>query len=113
MKFPMIHANERGEVHFDVYDIPDREFALGPPPNPLGQMSDCGAVSNMCLISFPARTVAPAHSAPQSYIVIVLSSEGEVVTSDGEARRFFPRDILFCADLTGEGHKTRAIADLT
>jgi hypothetical protein len=113
MKFPTINTDEKGETHFGVCDIPDCELALGPPPNPSGQMSDCGAVTNMCVISFPAGTVAPAHNAPQSYIVIVLSGEGEVVTSDGEARRFYPGDILFCDDLTGEGHVTRAIADLT
>jgi hypothetical protein len=28
MKFPMIHADERGETHFGVQDIRDRELAL-------------------------------------------------------------------------------------
>ena len=69
MKFPMIHADERGETHFGVQDIPDRELAVGPPPNPTGQMSDFGAVTTMCVISFPAGTEAPAHNAPQPYIV--------------------------------------------
>jgi len=76
MKFPMIHADERGETHFGVQDIPDREFAVGPPPNPMGQMSDLGAVITMYVISFSAGTEAPAHNAPQPYIVIVLSCEG-------------------------------------
>jgi quercetin dioxygenase-like cupin family protein len=112
MKFPMIHADERGETHFGVHDIPHREVAMGPPPNPTGQMSDFGAVTTMCAISFPAGTDVPAHNAPQPYIAIVLSGEGEVVTSDGEARRLHPGEVLFCNDLTGKGHVTRAITDL-
>ena len=112
MKFPMIHADERGETHFGVQDIPDRELAVGPPPNPTGQMSDFGAVATMCAISFPAGTEAPAHNAPQPYVCIILSGEGEVVTSDGEARRFHPGEVLFCNDLTGRGHVTRAFTDL-
>jgi quercetin dioxygenase-like cupin family protein len=112
MKFPMIHADERGETHFGVHDIPHREVAMGPPPNPMGQMSDFGAVTSMCAISFPAGTDVPAHTAPQPYIAIVLSGEGEVVTSDGEARRLHPGEVLFCNDLTGKGHVTRAITDL-
>ena len=112
MKFPMIRADERGETHFDIKDIQDRELAVGPPPNPTGQMSDVGAVTTMCVISFPAGTEAPAHNAPQPYVVIVLSGEGEVVTSDGEARRFHPGEVLFCNDLTGKGHVTRAITDV-
>jgi hypothetical protein len=57
MKFPMIRADERGETHFGVQDIPERELAVGPPPNPAGQMSDFGAVTTMCALSFPAPTI--------------------------------------------------------
>jgi len=113
MKFSMIHADEQGATHFSVHDIPERELAMGPPPNPTGQMSDLGAVETMSVIRFPAGTEAPAHNAPQPYIVIVLTGEGEVVTSDGEARRFLAGELLFCNDLTGKGHVTRAITDLT
>ena len=66
----------------------------------------------MSVISFPAGTEAPAHNAPQPYVVIVLSGEGEVVTSDGEARRFRAGELLLCNDLTGNGHVTRAITEL-
>jgi len=112
MKFPMIHADQHGETHFRVEDVLERELAVGPPPNPAGQMSDLGAVTTMCVIAFPAGTEAPAHNAPQPYVCIILSGEGEVVTSDGEARRFHPGELLFCNDLTGKGHVTRAITDL-
>ena len=112
MKFPIINADERGGTHFGVQNLPVRELAVGPPPNPLGQMSDLGAVTTMSVISFPAGTEAPAHNAPQPYVCIILSGEGEVVTSDGEARRFHPGEVLFCNDLTGKGHVTRAITDL-
>jgi Sulfatase len=60
----------------------------------------------------PTRSV-PAHNAPQPYICIVLSGELEVAASDGEARRFKPGAMLFCNDLTGKGHVTRAITDST
>ena len=112
MQFPLIQADEQGETRFGVQDLPDCEMAMGPPPNPAGQMSDLGAVTTMCIISFPAGTEAPAHKAPQPYVVIVLSGEGEVVTSDGESRRFHPGEVLLCNDLTGKGHVTRAITDL-
>ena len=64
MRFPMIHADERGETHLGVQEFQDRELAMGPPPNPAGQMSDFGVVTTMCVISFPAGTEAPAHNAP-------------------------------------------------
>jgi quercetin dioxygenase-like cupin family protein len=112
MKFPVILMDEQGETHFGAQDIPERELAVGPPPNPMGQMSDFGAVTTMSVIAFPAGTEAPAHNAPQPYVCIILSGEGELVTSDGERRRFRAGDLLFCNDLTGKGHVTRAITDL-
>jgi quercetin dioxygenase-like cupin family protein len=113
MNFPMIHADERGETHFGVQELPERELAVGPPPNPAGRMSHLGRVTTLSVIAFPAGIEAPAHSAPQPYVCIVLSGEAEVATSDGEARRFHAGDVLFCNDLTGKGHVTRALTDLT
>ncbi|MEZ6141767.1 MAG: hypothetical protein R3B84_14445 [Zavarzinella sp.] len=113
MKFPTIQTNEQGETCFALQDLPEKELAVGPPPNPMGRMSDLGSVTTMSVIQFGAGTEAPAHNAPQPYVVIVLSGEGEVVTSDGEARRFHAGELLFCNDLTGKGHVTRAITDLT
>jgi len=113
MKFPSIHTDERGETHFGVEDVPERELAVGPPPNPTGQMSDFGRVTTMCIVAFSAGTEAPAHNAPQPYVCMIVSGECEVVTSDGEARRFHPGEVLFCDDLTGKGHVTRAVTDLT
>jgi hypothetical protein len=64
MKFPMIYADEQGETHFGVQDLPDREVPFGPPPNPTGQMTDFGAVATMFVFSVPAGTDVPTHNAP-------------------------------------------------
>ena len=113
MKFTMIYTDPQGETHFGPRDVPDREAPFGPPPNPTGQIADFGAVTSMFVFSIPAGTSAPAHNAPQPYICISMSGELEVVTSDGEARRFGPGDVLFCDDLSGKGHVTRAITNAT
>ncbi|AMV32442.1 hypothetical protein VN12_09980 [Pirellula sp. SH-Sr6A] len=113
MKFNAIHVDTHGETHFGDEEFHERELAMGPPPNPVGRLSDFGAVTSMSVISFPAGTEAPAHNAPQPYICIILSGVGEVATSDGHSRRFQAGELLFCNDLTGKGHVTRAITDLT
>lgn len=112
MKFPMIHTDKLGETHFGVQDVPETETAFGPPPNPVGRMSDFGAASKMFVFSVPAGTDVPSHTAPHPYVSIVLSGTAEIVVSDGEARRFNPGDLLFCNDLTGKGHSTRAITEV-
>jgi quercetin dioxygenase-like cupin family protein len=112
MKFPQIFTDASGETHFGVYETPDLDLALGPPPNPKGKMSDFGPVSSLRIFSFPAGTDAPAHPAPQPYVAIVLGGEGEIITSDGASQKFHAGDVLLCSDLTGKGHTTRALTDL-
>ena len=63
MKFPMIHADEQGETHFGVREILDREVPFGPPPNPIGRMTDFGAVTTMFVFSVPA---GDRRAGPQS-----------------------------------------------
>jgi len=112
MKLPMIQADERGETSFGEREITDLEVPFGPPPNPTGRRTDFGAVESMFAFSVPAGTEVPAHNAPQPYICIILSGDGEVVTSDGDTLRLGLGDVLFCDDLTGKGHVTRAITDV-
>lgn len=112
MKVPQIYADEQGESHFGVYETPDRDLAMGPPPNPVGKLSDFGAVSTMSIFFAPAGTEAPPHNAPQPYIAVVLSGDGEIQTSDGESRSFQSGAVIVCNDLIGKGHITRAVTDL-
>lgn len=49
---------------------------------------------------------------PTPYVCIILSGQGEVVTSDGEARRFCPGHVPFCDDLTRAGHATRTVTNM-
>lgn len=111
MEVARIQADRAGETSFGVKGIPDQEAVFGPPPNPTGLKSEFGAVQDMFAFSVPAGTQVPAHNAPQPYISIVLSGEAEISTSDGAKRVFGPGEVLFCDDLTGKGHVTRAITD--
>jgi quercetin dioxygenase-like cupin family protein len=113
MKFPRIYADEQGETHISVRDLPEHEAPFGPPPNPMGRMTDREAVSSLVTFSVPAGTSVPAHNAPQPYICIVLSGEGEVTASDGSTVRLGPGGLIYCDDVSGKGHVTRSITDLS
>ncbi len=112
IRFPRMHADEQGVTHIGVREVPTRDAALGPPPNPVGRMTDAIKVSSLVTFSAPAGTSAAWHTAPQPYVCIVLSGEGEVVASDGTTLRLHPGDVIFFDDVTGTGHITRAITDL-
>jgi quercetin dioxygenase-like cupin family protein len=87
IKFPRIYKNKQGETQIGIHDFPQHEASLGPPPNPVGQMTERDAVSSFVTFSAPAGTEVLAHNAPQSYICIVLSGEGEVEANDGTTVR--------------------------
>ena len=112
MKFPRIYTDEQGETHIGVRDVPAHEARVGPPPNPVGRMTEAEAVSSFVAFSAPAGTEVPSHNAPQPYICIVLSGEGEVVTSDGTTLRLRAGDLIYCDDVSGKGHVTRSISDV-
>jgi quercetin dioxygenase-like cupin family protein len=111
MNVPRIYADEQGETHIEMRDMPEHESAVGPPPNPVGHMTDIEAVSTFFMFSGPAGIEVPAHNAPQPYICIVLSGEGEVVASDGATVRLHAGGVLYCDDVSGKGHITRALTD--
>ncbi len=113
MKFPRIYADEQGETHIGDLDVAEHEARVGPPPNPVGQMTEAEAVSTLAIFSAPAGTEVPPHNAPQPYIVIVLAGEGEVETSDGTTVRLGPGGLIYCDDVSGKGHVTRSITDLS
>lgn len=112
MKFPRIYADDKGESHIGAIDVPEHEAPVGPPPNPVGQMTRTEAVSTFAVFSAPAGTEVPAHNAPQPYICIVLAGEGEVQTSDGTRLRLRTGELLYCDDLSGKGHVTRSLTDI-
>ena len=112
MKITRVYADELGETHLGVLEVPRHDAPLGPPPNPVGRMTERIPVSSLVTFSAPAGTEVPSHNAPQPYICIVLSGEGEVVTSDGTTLRLGPGELIYCDDVSGKGHVTRSISDV-
>jgi len=112
MKIPRIYTDEQGETHVGIRDLPEHEARVGPPPNPMGRMTEIEAVTSFVMFSAPAGTEVPSHNAPQPYICIVLSGEGEVTASDGKTVRLGPGGLIYCDDVSGKGHLTRSITDL-
>ncbi|MCU0299529.1 MAG: cupin domain-containing protein [Candidatus Nanopelagicales bacterium] len=75
-------------------------------------MSETEAVSTFAVFAAPAGTEVPLHNAPQPYICIVLSGEGEVETSDGTTLRLGLGELIHCDDTSGKGHATRSVTDV-
>lgn len=49
------------------------------------------------------------HNAPQRQYIIMLDGAVDVEIGDGTVRRFSTGDILLVEDVTGRGHKSKAV----
>ena len=60
-------------------------------------------------VELPAGMDQDWHNAPARQLVVVLSGEVEVETSDGATRRWRAGECFVPADVSGRGHRTRSI----
>jgi hypothetical protein len=104
MKVLRIYTGPDGESHFE-----DVEIAL----------LDRGAIGR---VSAPVRATGLVfretsgdydldfHNAPRRQYVINLDAAVELTTGDGTRRILAPGDILLAEDVTGRGHRSRAVS---
>jgi redox-sensitive bicupin YhaK (pirin superfamily) len=94
-----IFAGSDGESHIE-------ELKLADHPE-LGAMTN---VSEVKIQEFEGTRDMPLHPLPERRLIIHLSGEVEITTSDGAKQIFRAGDIRLMDDVTGKGH---AHVDLT
>lgn len=103
MKFIKLFTGADNKSHFEEIDAGVETV------QPLGNYSKKFPVSRMMFREFEQGSSFDWHTAPQPQYILYLEGEVEVETSSGEKRTFKPGDVLFAADVTGEGHITRTL----
>jgi quercetin dioxygenase-like cupin family protein len=109
MKITRFHATDNGESRFQELEVPINQ----PRPDNFGHtlmQSNAWPSPNIRFVELPAGLDQSWHHAPASQIVVVLSGEVEVGTSDGEKRRCTAGHAFIADDLTGKGHLTRVVS---
>ncbi|MCA8973261.1 MAG: hypothetical protein KDC98_01000 [Planctomycetes bacterium] len=61
------------------------------------------------VVELPAGLDQDWHGAPDRQLVVVLSGRLEVEVGDGSRRQWGPGEAFLADDLTGQGHRTRAL----
>jgi len=108
MKVTRFYTTADGGSRFEEIEIPINQ----PRPDAFGHtLNQSNAWSSPAIrfVELPAGLDPPWHHAPASQIVIVLSGEVEVGTSDGEKLRAAAGQAFVADDLTGKGHVTKVI----
>jgi len=94
-----IFAGSDGESHIEELELADHPE--------LGAMTN---VSEVKVQEFEGTRDMPLHPLPERRLIIHLSGEVEITTSDGAKQIFRAGDIRLMDDVTGKGH---AHVDLT
>jgi hypothetical protein len=112
LKYVRIFADDRGESHFDVHNVPVTMKEFAPPAAPLA-VSAPEAASSFVLIQLPVAWGGDEpHPSPSRQMVYCLSGSFKITVSDGEARSFQAGDGLLLADTNGKGHVTEVTSSI-
>jgi len=108
MKITRFYATENSESRFVEIDIPIEHGQRDADGNTL-HFSNSYPSPNVRFAELPDGMVQSWHHAPARQIVVVLSGELEVGTTDGQTRRWHAGEAFLADDLTGKGHTTKTI----
>lgn len=103
MNITRIYTGRDNESHFEDIEIPLESS---------GEIGELSEKVNATGIIF--RRTGPDydydwHNAPQRQYIIMLDGEVDVEIGDGTVRRFSTGDILLVEDVTGRGHRSKAV----
>jgi uncharacterized cupin superfamily protein len=103
MYYTRIYSDKNGESHFEVVEIPLKDFG------DVGFLSEGQKVKNLQFRENSGDYYWDFHNPASRQFIILLDGEIEITTSLGEVRRFTAGDILLVEDTDGRGHRTENI----
>lgn len=110
MKYSNLYADADGISHFTDVDVRFHPVEFAPPAPPV-HISDFVGTRQYAFFNAPVGWYGDWHPAPARQIFFFLEGELEVMSGDGEKRRFVPGSILCVENTFGQGHISRVIGD--
>jgi hypothetical protein len=110
VKYVRLYSDEEGDSHFEDVEVEFESVDFAPPAPPL-DLSSATTASQFVFVRSPSGWYGDWHPAPRRQFACCLAGEFEVTASDGETRRFLPRDVLLIEDTTGKGHKSKVTSE--
>jgi len=103
MKITRIYTGEDNQSHFEDIDIHLKDGGKG------GFKSELMKATGIVFRETDGSYDYDFHNAPRRQYVVNLEGEVEVELGDGTKRILRSGDILLAEDITGQGHKSRAV----
>lgn len=103
MKYTRMYSDPGGETHFEDVDVPANSIGGA------SSLSDIFPVKGMQFRHTRPDYDLDFHNAPRRQFIVNLTGGVEIEVSDGEVRRFEAGTVFLAEDVTGKGHKSRAL----
>lgn len=108
MKYTRIYSDDLGESHFENVEASFQSVNFAPPAPPL-DVTTFQPASKYGFLKAPSGWFGDWHPAPCRQIIFYLEGETEAEASDGEVRLFGPGSVVLVEDITGKGHRSKAV----
>src|SRR5262245_50323759 len=108
-RYVRLFSTTGGSSHFQDLEseLLPTEFAPSTPPLYVSSPTISDQVS---FFGAPASWRSDWHPSSGRHLFAVLSGEWEIMTSDGETRRFKTGDVILVEDTNGIGHTSRVVS---
>lgn len=112
IEYLQIYSDSDGCSHFKTYAIDLKTTDYAPPATPLNTSSPAPAEASLFL-ELPVGWVGDWHPTPVRQWLILMAGECEFSVGDGSSCRRKAGDVVMLDDVTGKGHCTRVIGDVS
>lgn len=112
MTYARIVVGPDGDSHFEDVTVSFRsvtDYAQVDGGAPVVQLPAAVPTTTLAFLHLPPGMAAGWHPAPRRQFDTVLGGTVEMVTGSDEVRQFEPGAVLLVEDITGKGHRTRAL----
>jgi hypothetical protein len=103
MNITRLYTGSDGQSHFEDLTVPLADAG------DIGSLSRRFAATGVIFRETAGDYDFDWHNAPERQLVVMLEGSVEITVSDGTVRRFDTGDILLAEDVSGQGHRSRAI----
>lgn len=101
-----MYTGPDGQTHFEELKL---DFDISQE----AQRTEVQEAHGIQFVYQPPGFVIDWHPAPRRQYVVTLQGQAEIGVGDGTTLRFGPGDVLLAEDLTGQGHVTRVVGEVT
>jgi quercetin dioxygenase-like cupin family protein len=102
MRISHLYTGDDGQTHIEWQTLKSHPL-LGTPH----------ATDGILFRATPPGYFLDWHNPPRRQYVIIVSGEVEIGLGDGTLHRFGPGHVVLANDLTGQGHTTRVVSEVT